>query len=685
MTRRTRSLMVRLITWKSNKMNSAISDTIDSKSLSNSLEFLSPYFLGAYGENNDILENLLVEFVRDHIYWRRNFHPEDQPPITPQMMNKKEYSDGIAKIRTELHSLTAKLKRSVPFYNPRYIGHMSSDLMMPALLAQLITNFYNPNNITGESGPVTLKMELEVGEQFAKMFGYNTDQQKYPCAWGHLTSGGTNANYESLWNFRAAKFYPIAIASAVKDLEIDIDLDVDSSDFKNPKEYTLWELVNFSIEDVLEFRRLVLHSTSIKYSEGKQQELLQAIENNRIETLGPAQFFAQNWQLKQAAVIVPATAHYSWEKAMRVMGFGSASLIKVPLTNTMRMNEDELARIINNLHSQNIPILAVIGVLGTTEFGTIDPISEIVKLRDEQSNNGLDFYIHIDAAWGGYLTSLFRNPDGSFADFDKIKEELCYFPSKRVYNSFAALKECDSVTIDPHKQGYLPFGTGGFIAKNRDIVQLLTTNADYVFSQTDKPDFHQIGQYILEGSKPGANAAAAYVAHSILPLDNENFGRVIRQTVRSAEYFFDKLKALKQELAGSLHLTVPFEPDSNLVTIAVNPCKNTSLEVMNAFSEEIYAQLTHDPDIPVQSKEFIGSKTRVAVGSLSKEEQTSLFKKLHLYDKNISLHKNDKIMILRHTLMNPWLSSKNDGKNYLDKYCEYLKGILLETAVRYKK
>jgi len=659
-------------------MNIDNSNQSSKNHLTNNLKFLSPYFLGAYGENNDILEDLLVEFVRDHIYWRRNFHPEDAPPITPQMMNEPSYLDAMAKIRTELHTLTAKLKRSVPFYNPRYIGHMSSDLMMPALLAQLITNFYNPNNITGESGPVTLKMELEVGEQFAKMFGFNIDASKSPCAWGHLTSGGTNANYESLWNFRAAKYFPIAIVAAAKQLELEVDLAIDSADFKAFSDYTCWELINFSIEKVLEFRKLSFNAVRTKYGDEKLIEFRQKIEKNRIESLGPAQFSAEHWQLKQAVVIVPATAHYSWEKAMRVMGFGSAALVKVPLTDSMRMDEKELERIVTSLHSQNIPILAVVGVLGTTEFGTIDPIDEIIKLRDSMAGKGLCFYTHVDAAWGGYLTSLFRKPCGDLVPIEEIKEELDYFPSERVYQAFAALKQVDSVTIDPHKQGYLPFGTGGFIARNREIVRLLSTTADYVFSESENPDFLQVGQYILEGSKPGANAAAAYVAHAILPLDYQNFGRVIRQTVRSAEYFFDQLKVLKKKLAGKVCLTIPFEPDSNLVTIAINPHGNQSLIRMNQYADDVYQHLTHDADAPVQSKEFLGSKTHLAINNLSKQEQTNLFKKLHLFDKQSSTKQDDKILILRHTLMNPWLSAENNGKNYLDKYCDYLETILLK-------
>ena len=38
---------------------------------------LDACFLGPYGENDDLLEKLVVEFLRDHVYWRRNFHPED--------------------------------------------------------------------------------------------------------------------------------------------------------------------------------------------------------------------------------------------------------------------------------------------------------------------------------------------------------------------------------------------------------------------------------------------------------------------------------------------------------------------------------------------------------------------------------------------------------------------------------
>ena len=45
------------------------------------IEELNACFLGPYGENDGLLEHMVVEFLRDHVYWRRNFHPEDPPAI----------------------------------------------------------------------------------------------------------------------------------------------------------------------------------------------------------------------------------------------------------------------------------------------------------------------------------------------------------------------------------------------------------------------------------------------------------------------------------------------------------------------------------------------------------------------------------------------------------------------------
>ena len=140
-----------------------------------------PFFVGAYGENDEFLEKIFVEFLRDHIYWRRNFHPEDRWRVPTQAQYSPEFLESIAKMKQELHSLSTKLKRSTPFFSPRYMGHMSSDLLLPGLLAQLITTLYNPNNVAPDVAPVTVPLEIEVGLQLSEMIGYNIKAAMNQC------------------------------------------------------------------------------------------------------------------------------------------------------------------------------------------------------------------------------------------------------------------------------------------------------------------------------------------------------------------------------------------------------------------------------------------------------------------------------------------------------------------------
>jgi len=219
------------------------------------LSFLAPYFLGPSAENAELFEELLLEFTRDHIYWRRNFHPEDGRRVSVGARHSAEYHDFVDRTRDELYRLSAELKRAVPFFHPRYVGHMAGELILPGLVAKLVTTLYNPNNVSEEAATVTAEMELQVGEQLAEMFGFSTDESREPCAWGHLTSGGTVANYESLWNLRAVKFYPIALQEAVR--ACDISVAAVGPAGKPLTEYSKWELLNFSIDETIELRRQV--------------------------------------------------------------------------------------------------------------------------------------------------------------------------------------------------------------------------------------------------------------------------------------------------------------------------------------------------------------------------------------------------------------------------------------------
>jgi len=623
---------------------------------------LHPCFLGPYGENDALLEKLVVEFLRDHVYWRRNFHPEDPPAIPTGAASEPAFRDFEARMRRELHALSASLKRSVPFHSPRYIGHMVSDLLLPGMLAQFLTLPYNPNNVSLDAAPVTIDLELKAGLQLARMLGYVDDPTRPDCAFGHLTSGGTLANFQSLRLALALKAFPVAMR-AVSPPGLDVPED----------DWTAFNLTASASVDLLErWTAWLAHCPTPQRRQWRQRLIAE-----RLETLGLADFLGKHPQLRSPRVLAPVTAHYSWSKGMKLMGLGRAQLELVP-ERGMRTDADALEEILARCEREHQPVLMVVGVLGSTEFGTIDPIHDLLAARERWAARGLGFSVHVDAAWGGYLATLFREPDGRLRALADMREEYRDFPAPEVYAAVGALGGADSITVDPHKLGYIPYGAGAFLCRDQRAMALLAEDADYVFTPGEDGDyfqrFRQLGRYIPEGSKPGAAAAAVYVTHRVLPLDHENFGQLPRESILATEAFRTGATRFATRLRDRVTCLIPFEPDTNLICLALNPAGNRDVATMNRFVRDLHRDLCYDPRQPLQSREFFGSMTTLRPEILGAEETGQILAALDLDPATLDAggDDDDRLVILRHTLMNPFLLDTGNGISYLEMYFEHL-------------
>ena len=620
---------------------------------------LDACFLGPYGENDALLEKLVVEFLRDHVYWRRNFHPEDPPAIPTDAAFDPGYRAFEARLRRELHALSAALKKSVPFHSPRYIGHMASDLLIPGLAAQILTLPYNPNNVSEDAAPVTVDLEVEVGLQLARMVGYPHDPDRDPCAFGHLTSGGTLANYQALRLALALKAFPVALrAAGVPDIGVPDD------------DWTAFNLGPAAGTELL--ARWKAWLAALPPREHRQWKA--KVQAERIEQRGLCDFFAVHDTLKTPWVLAPITAHYSWSKGMKLLGLGRAQLRLMP-ERDMRLDIDAVNDTLLRCQRERQPVLMAVGVFGTTEYGTIDPIDGLVDARDAALAQGLGFSAHVDAAWGGYLATLFRNEDGSLRTREDVAQGFTHFPRAGVHAAAAALGRTDSITIDPHKLGYLPFGAGAFLCRDHRAMALLAESADYVFHDHAprgyRARYRNLGQFIPEGSKSGANVAAVYVTHKVLPLDHAHFGQLPAQTVRSAEAFHDAALAFAARVRDKVQVTVPFPPDSNLVCVAFNPVGNRDIGRANAFARRLHDELRVDPSAPLQDRSFFGSATTLRPQVLGEAGMQRILDALAL-DAATDGDAEDHLVILRHTLMNPWLIDRHNGISYIDLYFQYL-------------
>jgi hypothetical protein len=170
------------------------------------------------------------------------------------------------------------------------------------------------------------------------------------------------------------------------------------------------------------------------------------------------------------------------------------------------MDSTKLREMLEKAVKDQRAIYSVVAIIGSTEQGAVDPLTEILGLRTEFEKLGLSFVVHCDAAWGGYFASCVREP---LTDIEQdMKGDPEYVPilavSPYTRQQLLALGEADSVTIDPHKSGYCPYPAGGLCYKDGRMRYLITWTSPIVFRGADVTE--SIGVYGVEGSKPGAAA-----------------------------------------------------------------------------------------------------------------------------------------------------------------------------------
>ena len=151
---------------------------------------MSGWFAGPKAENGEWFSDTIRRIIQDYHAWRRNYFPEDGVVVDSSLRRVSEpFQDAF---EDRLLELLARLKADFPFHSPRYAAHMVSEQSLPSIAGYIAAMLYNPNNVSSDAAPVTVRLELEASQMIARMLGYGPD------CWTHLTSGGTLANLEAL-------------------------------------------------------------------------------------------------------------------------------------------------------------------------------------------------------------------------------------------------------------------------------------------------------------------------------------------------------------------------------------------------------------------------------------------------------------------------------------------------------
>ncbi len=223
-------------------------------------------------------------------------------------------------------------------------------------------------------------------------------------------------------------------------------------------------------------------------------------------------------------VVASKQAHYTHERISAVLGL---EFEPIACDRAGRMDMRALGTAL-----ERGDVGTVVATIGTTAIGSVDPLDEILRLRERHG-----FRVHADAAYGGY-----------FILASNLREE-----TRRRYERLA---DADSIVIDPHKHGLQPYGCGCVLFRDPSVGRFYKHDSPYTyFSSTEL----HLGEISLECSRPGASAVALWATQRLLPLVKDGeFARMLERGRNAA-------LALHEKLARDPRFLTPFAPELDIV------------------------------------------------------------------------------------------------------------------------
>lgn len=149
-------------------------------------------------------------------------------------------------------------------------------------------------------------------------------------------------------------------------------------------------------------------------------------------------FGLKSKDFSRSVIYTSSQVHHSVIKALRIAGLEEAIIRLVPADKNYALQPNILAQMIAKDKRKKLIPWLIVATFGTTNTGSIDPIEEISAISKKNK-----LWLHVDAAYGGFFL-------------------LC----KSIHKQYSSIREADSITIDPHKGLFIPYGLGVILTKD---------------------------------------------------------------------------------------------------------------------------------------------------------------------------------------------------------------------------
>ena len=205
-------------------------------------------------------------------------------------------------------------------------------------------------------------------------------------------------------------------------------------------------------------------------------------------------------------------SHFSMEKSCHIMGLGYKSVVKVPVDSRKKMDVAALRSLIEeDIKAGNIPFL-IVATVGTTDFGSIDPLEELSQLAKEHN-----MWLHADAAYGSGVIM-----------------------SEKYRSRVSALNLCDSITVDFHKMFLMPISCSAVLLKDGSTFDALTIHADYLNREEDEEDGYT--NLVDKSMQTTRRFDALKVWMSFQTRGRDGWSKIITTSMDNAAYLYSILK-----------------------------------------------------------------------------------------------------------------------------------------------
>lgn len=233
-------------------------------------------------------------------------------------------------------------------------------------------------------------------------------------------------------------------------------------------------------------------------------------------------------------IYVSDQTHHSVAKAAMLAGFPARNLREVATDHRFRIRLGELERRLEEDSAGELEPFLIVANAGATNTGAVD---DLEAMADVAARRGL--WLHVDAAYGG-----------PFALTARGREVL------------SGIERADSITLDPHKGLFLPYGTGSLLVRDPEALRRShSVHADYmpaIQDDADLVDFCEISPELSRDFR-GLRAWLPIKMHGI-----DAFRRNLDEKLDLARWAADRLRAIPD-------LEILAEPELSLVVFRLAP------------------------------------------------------------------------------------------------------------------